>query len=171
MIPTNRTKRAAATVAAGALLAAVSVVGVRAWQHRETATLIPCDGGDACEAHPGPTSIPADPMRGRPRLLAFSSATCVACARMAPIVARAERACAAQDSVLHLDLDEDTGGALAATYRVTSIPAWISVDSDGHEVSRLVGVQSLEAIQQALEEVRGARCARLDEPSPPARPM
>lgn len=90
---------------------------------------------------------------------------------MAPIVAQAERACAARDSVLHLDFDEDTGGALAATYRVTSIPTWIAVDSDGHEVSRLVGLQSLETIQQALEEVRGTRCARLDEPSPPSRPM
>ena len=90
---------------------------------------------------------------------------------MAPIIAEAERACAAHDSVLHVDFDEDTGGALAATYSVTSIPAWIAVDSDGHEVSRLVGVQSLETIQQALEEVRGTRCARLDEPTPPARPM
>lgn len=153
----------ATTVVAGAGL------GVRLWAHRD---VVPddCAGNGACEAHPSASTRAA--LVPGPRVLAFSSATCVACQHMAPIVAAAERICAARDTVLHVSLDEDEGGALATTYDVRSIPAWVSVDADGREVARLVGVQPAEAIEQAIEDVRGVRCARVEEPSPsPSRRM
>jgi len=163
--------RVLAGLAGVTLLALAGAIGARWWRHAPSAQPAPCDGDAACVAHPRASATVAPPMRGRPRLLAFSSSSCVACAKMAPVVAQAERACAAQGAVVHLDLDDDDGSALATTYRVTSIPAWLAVDSDGHEVSRIVGVQSLDTIQQAIEEVRGARCARLDEAPAPSRPM
>jgi thioredoxin-like negative regulator of GroEL len=84
---------------------------------------------------------------------------------MEAVVAAAEAACGAARDVTHVDIDGDTGASLAATYAVTSIPAWLSIDAEGDEVSRLVGVQPQGRIEQAIEEVRGERCAAIDRPS------
>jgi thioredoxin-like negative regulator of GroEL len=83
---------------------------------------------------------------------------------MAPRVAAAEQACGAQRDILHLDVDDDAGGGLAALYGVQLLPSFVSVDASGREVSRLVGLQPQERLEEALEEIRGDRCAATDEP-------
>jgi thiol:disulfide interchange protein len=120
-----------------------------------------CETVGKCEAKLRPGQAPAEKPKG-PRILQFSSASCVACKRMAPVVAAAERACAAAKGVTHVDVDGDDGAALAATYAVSSIPAWLSIDADGNEVSRIVGVQPEWRIQEAIEEVSGTRCDAVD---------
>jgi thioredoxin-like negative regulator of GroEL len=125
-----------------------------------------CSGSsEACRAaaHGGRAGIAHHPYgQDGPRLLFFSSAECPACARMKPVLAGVERDCHAGTDIAHVDVDADPGEGLAAAYGVTLLPTLMSVDAAGHEVARLTGVQSAEAIERALEEVRGAKCALLE---------
>ena len=124
----------------------------------------PCEPGEACRAHLPAGAVPAaEPVRGKPRMLVFSSASCAACGRMAPRVSAAERACRAEADVMHVDVDHDPGEGLATLYGVPLLPSMLSVDANGHEVSRLTGVQPQERIEEALEELRGAECSRVEE--------
>ena len=102
---------------------------------------------------------------GRPRLLVFSSSSCPACALMAPVVADVERSCGAKQDVVHVGVDDDPGEALAATYQVAFLPSFVSVDAQGREVSRLTGLQSERRLEQAIEEIRGVRCATVAAPA------
>jgi thiol-disulfide isomerase/thioredoxin len=149
-----------ATTATVAIGAAAWLTAIRTRAHE--ATSVACATGSACESHAraGVTGAAAK-VTGQPRLLAFSSTTCVACKRMAPVIAEAERACAARDAVVHVNVDGDDGAALATTYDVTNIPAWVSIDADGEEVSRLIGVQPAEALARSIEELQGRRCEAL----------
>lgn len=48
---------------------------------------------------------------------------------------------------------------LAARYEVSALPTFLTIDANGREVTRLVGVQSRDVIERAVEAVRGVRCA------------
>jgi hypothetical protein len=125
----------------------------------------PCSSGEACQAHVVEgRGAAAQPVRGKPRMLVFSSRACPVCERMAPRVQAAERACGAEADVMHLDVDDDAGEGLAALYGVPLLPSYVSVDASGREVARLVGLQEQERLEEALAEVRGARCAAVDAP-------
>lgn len=127
----------------------------------------PCSTGEACRSHAAGEHAPAArPVQGKPRMLVFSSASCPVCQRMAPRMSAAEKACDAEADVVRLDVDEDPGEGLAALYAVPLLPSFVNVDASGREVSRLVGIQPRERLEQALEEVRGSRCAAVDEPVP-----
>lgn len=76
---------------------------------------------------------------------------------MKPVLAGVERACDAAELVAHVDVDR--AEPLAARHRVAALPTFVAIDASGREVTRLVGVQSRDALERALEEVRGARCA------------
>jgi thioredoxin 1 len=149
-----------------AIVATVALVGAGVWvrsrSHAEPKDAnVACAAGTACETHARAGVARAAKIVGQPRLLAFSSTTCAACKRMAPVIEEAARACASRDAVVHVDVDGDDGAALASTYDVTNIPAWISIDGDGEEVTRLVGVQPAEALARSLEELSGRRCAAI----------
>ena len=78
---------------------------------------------------------------------------------MAPIVADLERRCASEaGTILRIDVEEPRGEALAARYGVRAIPTFVSVDAEGVEVERIVGVQSAARLSLALSEVRGRAC-------------
>jgi len=155
-------------VAGGLGLAALVGAGVAfRGVHRHEAPVTAadtCETAGECRAHAKGGVVAIDKPKG-PRILAFSAASCAACKKMEAVVAAAEAACGAARDVTHVDIDGDTGASLAATYAVTSIPAWLSIDAEGDEVSRLVGVQPQGRIEQAIEEVRGERCAAIDRPS------
>ena len=140
--------------------------GRAAWDARVATNNVdaPCDdpNATACKGHVKANAGVADRVVGAPRLLVFSSASCPACKRVAPDLARAVASCNASSVVDHVDVDEDEGSALAARYGVSLLPSFVSVDADGVEVSRLTGVQSERAIEDAIAEVRGARCAVLE---------
>ena len=122
-------------------------------------------GVDACGAHAtkGAHALPAARIEGRPQMLVFSSKYCPACKRMAPVVDSALAACGAARDVSHVDVDDDAGEALAATYAVSLLPSFVSIDASGNEVARLTGVQPQTKIESALEEIRGTRCASLEK--------
>jgi cytochrome c-type biogenesis protein len=133
-----------------------------------------CDGsGQACPAAAllrVKGAAPTAPAEGGPRLLVFSSADCPACARMKPVLAAIEHDCSAAKDISHVDVDAEPGEGLASSYGVTLLPTVVSVDARGREVARLTGVQPAAAIERALEEVRGAKCAST-EPSSAAKAM
>lgn len=124
-----------------------------------------CGDHGACKkalvARPGELP-PIDVPTGKPRLLEFSSEHCPACARMKPVVVGVTARCATQnDTVLHVDVDAPDGEALAERYRVSALPTFLSVDAEGGEVERIVGVQPEERIALAVGDVEGRACPRM----------
>lgn len=114
----------------------------------------------ACGLHPSSSrreSGDGEQAMTGPRLLVFSSTYCPACERMKPVLADVERACDAADVVAHVDVDR--AERLAARYEVAALPTFVTIDASGRVVTRLVGVQSRDVLERALEDVRGARCA------------
>jgi thiol-disulfide isomerase/thioredoxin len=126
-------------------------------------TVAPCEGahdkGEACKA-PVATGEKGDVLAsGVPELLEFEAAYCSACATMAPVVKAVVSSCAkAAASVKHVDVESDKGEAIARRYEVASLPTFIAVDADGHEVFRRVGVQPPKEIASILAEVTGESC-------------
>lgn len=126
-----------------------------------------CSGALACEppskgglkaAAGGALEIPGD----KPHLLEFTSESCPACARMAPLVAELERRCTEEDgTVLRVDVESTGGEALAERFRVKKLPTFVSVDAGGHEVERHEGVMGRERLATALTELRGRACPAL----------
>jgi thiol-disulfide isomerase/thioredoxin len=124
-----------------------------------------CGDHGACKkaiaAKPGDLP-PVDVPTGKPRLLEFSSQHCPACERMKPVVVGATARCATQnDTVLQVDVDEPNGEALAERYRVSMLPTFLTVDAEGTEVERIVGVQPEERIALAIGDVEGRVCPRM----------
>jgi thiol-disulfide isomerase/thioredoxin len=131
------------------------------------ASAAPCGAeAEACGAHSirDARGAAARPIEGRPRMLVFSSRSCAACKRMEPLLESALEACGADRDVYRVDFDDEAGEGLAATYGVTLLPSFVSVDTSGVEVARLTGLQPEATLKRAIEEVRGARCASADEP-------
>lgn len=117
-------------------------------------------GGDACKADIDPGSKGEELASGAPQLLEFEAAYCSACASMAPVVKAVVSSCArAATAVKHVDVGNDKGEAIARRYEVASLPTFIAVDADGHEVFRRVGVQAPKEIASILAEVTGEHCA------------
>jgi len=148
-------------------------LGARAWLRKAepkaaAAVVAPkeaCGDHGACKkaivARPGELP-PVDVPTGKPRLLEFSSEHCPACERMKPVVVDVTARCATQnDTVLHVDVDEPNGEALAERYRVSALPTFLSVDAEGGEVERIVGVQPQERIALAVGDVEGRACPRM----------
>ena len=98
-------------------------------------------------------------------MLAFSSGSCPACERMEPRLEQAMKACHGEADVRRVNVDDDAGEALAATYDVTLLPSLVNIDASGLEVSRLTGVQPEEQIEHAIEEIRAVRCALVEKPA------
>ena len=133
------------------------------------ASTAPCGTDvEACGAHAPRIALNAKgaarPIEGRPRMLVFSSRSCPACKRMDPVLERALEACGGERDVYRVDFDDEAGETLAATYGVTLLPSFLSVDANGLEVARRTGLQPQAQIERAIEEVRGVRCASADEP-------
>ena len=158
-----------------------SVLGaaVLAWQHRSSTTVgahvttgPPCgSAAETCGRQAAPSApMPAPRLEGLPRLLVFSSHDCPACKRMEPVLTSAVMACNGEREVHRVDIDGDAGEALAATYGVSLLPSFVSIDANGEEVLRLTGVQPQLRIERMIEEIRGVRCA-LVESRPSEKPL
>lgn len=74
------------------------------------------------------------------KILKFSSKTCGPCQALSMLLHGEDL------GVPLVEVDVDTNGALAQEYGIRSIPTLVFVRND-EEVSRLVGTQSLEKIQ------------------------
>lgn len=122
-----------------------------------------------CEAAEGPTcavptgaAVSAVAMAlppGTARLVELTSEHCAACARMAPVMARLERACASKPAtIVRVSVDDDHGRGVAEHYGVRALPTFMVVDTDGSEVERFVGEQPEAKLALAVENLRGEAC-------------
>ncbi|WP_394850825.1 thioredoxin family protein [Pendulispora brunnea] len=118
---------------------------------------------EACDTHRPNAAKAGARLEGRPRMIAFSSAACPACERMKPRLAEAIKACRGEADVYRVNVDDDAGETLAATYNVSLLPTYVNVDASGVEVSRLTGVQSEERLERSIEEVRAVQCASIEK--------
>jgi len=78
-------------------------------------------------------------------ILKFSAAWCQPCKMLAKTLEGVDL----PHYVKHIDIDFDP--ELASKYRVQSVPTMILVDSEGVEVSRLVGMKSKADIEGWVE--------------------
>ncbi|WP_348980435.1 thioredoxin family protein [Polyangium sp. 15x6] len=167
MFPRSSNRGRVAATAIASLVTLTVALGVfldRSDANRGAASAVPCATGSATTC-----AMPSGSGRrgggglstgGQPRLLEFTSASCAACARMAPIVDQVERRCLAEadGSLVHVSIDEPEGEALAERYEVRALPTFVGIDAQGAEVLRMVGVQTREKLASALGEVRGRAC-------------
>lgn len=167
MFPRSSNRGRVAAIAIASLAASAVALGVfldRSDANRGADSAAPCATGSATAC-----AMPSGSLRrgggglvtgGQPRLLEFTSGSCAACARMAPIVNQVEQRCFAEadGSLVHVSIDEPEGEALAERYEVRALPTFVGVDAQGAEVFRMVGVQTGEKLASALGEVRGRAC-------------
>jgi cytochrome c-type biogenesis protein len=96
---------------------------------------------------------------GAPHLVEFMSGHCTVCARMAPLVEDAVRACAVTaDTIVQVNVDTAAGRALAARYEVTVVPTFLQIDAQGDELERIIGEQSRAELVLTIADLRGQPC-------------
>lgn len=116
-------------------------------------------GGPARPGAKGGAAVPTPASPGAPQLLEFEAAYCAACATMAPVVTSIVKSCSkASEVVRRVDVAKDEGEALAQHYKVESLPTFLAVDAEGHEVFRRVGVQKPAELASLVAEVSGEDC-------------
>lgn len=94
-----------------------------------------------------------------PRMIKFFSPTCPICLQMIPTVNLLRQECRErQVGFESVDVSTPTGKALARKYGVTGIPVFVFEDASGREVARLVGRQTLGALEQAMSVLIGEQC-------------
>lgn len=96
------------------------------------------------------------------RMLEFVSSHCPVCVRMAPVISQAERACDGFGArIQRVDVATPEGRALAARHRVVGTPTFVFIGEDGGESERIVGEETPENLQTAIEGAFAMRCAVL----------
>ncbi|HOW52553.1 MAG TPA: cytochrome c biogenesis protein CcdA [bacterium] len=96
---------------------------------------------------------------GLPALVEFYSADCPVCKKMEPIVARIFERCDGNKVTLRkVDISKSENRNYVAAHRIIGVPTFILFDTQRNEVARLVGLQTEEAIYQAIATLRGEQC-------------
>ncbi|MBM4397619.1 MAG: thioredoxin fold domain-containing protein [Deltaproteobacteria bacterium] len=112
--------------------------------------------GATCGAEPeaGSCGGPASPV-----VYKFHSPNCPICRQMIPVVSTLKNECLGRQ-VRFEDVDVSTpaGRELARRHGVTGIPVFLFVDPAEREVARLVGYQSIEALERAMSVLIGEEC-------------
>ncbi|HSA33543.1 MAG TPA: cytochrome c biogenesis protein CcdA [bacterium] len=111
---------------------------------------------------------------GLPALVEFYSEECPICRKMEPVIQRIFERCDGNKVTLRkVDISKPENRAYAAAHRILGVPTFILFDVDRTEVARLVGLQTEEAIYQAIATLRGEECDGVgllprSEPAPAA---
>jgi thioredoxin 1 len=90
---------------------------------------------------------------GVPMLLDFTREDCLPCKLMAPWLAALQKRHAGRIAILELDLDQPDSRDLARFFKARSVPMQVYVDARGREVSRNVGLATLQQMQNQLEKL------------------
>ncbi|MDD9301323.1 MAG: thioredoxin family protein [Desulfobacter sp.] len=91
-------------------------------------------------------------LKGKIVLADFSASWCGPCVAMAPVIKEVARSYDGRARVMEIDIDQEK--QLATDYMVHSIPTLILFES-GKEKQRLIGLQSISAIEKVLDAVLG----------------
>lgn len=129
----------------------------------------------ACLPGPAACDLPQAPAASDPDLAALAAALatptgpsvveivsdrCPVCERMAPVVEAAKRRCAGEHlAVERRRVETAEGSALARRHAVRAVPTFLLLDASGAEVARLVGEQPQAALERAMHDLTGGRCA------------
>ncbi len=117
----------------------------------------PGGGEGTCSADAASCSV--EPTKGRPVALKFFSPSCPICLQMIPVVNTLRNECAAKDlDFRDMDVTTPEGKVLAREYGISGVPVFLFLDAGGREVSRLVGYQPLQALEQAASVLIGEEC-------------
>jgi cytochrome c-type biogenesis protein len=96
---------------------------------------------------------------GLPALVEFYSGECPVCKKMEPIVTRIFERCDGNKVTLRkVDIGKPENRGYTAAHRIIGVPTFILFDAERNEVARLVGLQTEEAIYQAIATLRGEQC-------------
>lgn len=95
----------------------------------------------------------------RPSVIKFYSPSCPICLQMVPVVNALKNECAGKNlDFRDVDVSTPEGRILAREYGVTGIPVFLFLNKEGKEVARLVGFQTLSALEQAASVLLGEQC-------------
>ncbi len=123
-----------------------------------TATFAPAGTGESCGAA-GASQCDLALEPGRPAMLKFFSPNCPVCRQMIPTIGLLKNECSSRDvEFREIDISTPEGRILARTYGVRGIPMFVFIDAAGEEVSRLVGLQPLSALENAMGVLTGEAC-------------
>ena len=83
---------------------------------------------------------------------------------MEPVVASIRDECTGHHvNIDQVDISLAANRSLIAEHRLVGVPTFLFLDDDGHEVARLIGRQSEDALFQALSALVGDECAGVGE--------
>lgn len=92
-------------------------------------------------------------------MLKFFSPNCPVCRQMIPTINLLKHECASRNVEFRdIDISTPEGRILARSYGVRGIPVFVFIDADGSETARLVGLQPLRALEQAMGVLTGQAC-------------
>ena len=96
---------------------------------------------------------------GKPVFVDFYSSNCPICRRMVPIIRTIEESCLAEDlTVLKINVSLAENRRFARRYGVVGVPTFLFLDETGEEVSRLIGAQKIENLEESLAIVTHGEC-------------
>lgn len=116
------------------------------------------DTGESCDGAAA-TQCDAGLEPERPVMLKFFSPNCPVCRQMIPTINLLKHECASRNVEFRdIDISTPEGRILARSYGVRGIPVFVFIDADGSETARLVGLQPLRALEQAMGVLTGQAC-------------
>ncbi len=115
----------------------------------------------------GLPAVPAPAFLLGPLALEFVQPDCSACKQMVPLIHAMRRTCSGKGlPVETLDITIPENREFARQMGIVGTPTLVLMDGSGKEVARLVGLQTLETLHQAVAIVVGEACgqfSRLDD--------
>jgi cytochrome c-type biogenesis protein len=137
--------------------------GVEARRDKAAEGAVACDAkaGEHVCALPEAGAVAADVREASgARMLEFVSSNCPICARMAPVIAEAERACDGLGArIQRVDVTTAEGRALAVRHRVVGTPTFVFIADDGVEHDRIIGEETTQNLLAVVESSFALRCA------------
>lgn len=127
------------------------------------------EGGLLCEPgqENGACGITDEPeiekiLRGevkKPAFIEFYGRNCPVCLKMLPAIKAIEKSCLNKNlTVLKIDIADEENRKLAKRHGVIGVPTFLFLDKNGREVSRLIGYQKIENIENILSVITSGEC-------------
>lgn len=163
--------------------AEVHVVSSRGTADGQPAALLSCEaeGSTSCAFDPDDPSRPVEAfepdhrlsaVRGKadieallagkgssPLFVEFYSSNCPMCRRMVPLIRAIEESCFEKDlQVLKINVSLKENAELARRFGVVGVPTFAFLKPDGTEVSRLIGYQTVSALERNLSALTAGEC-------------
>jgi cytochrome c-type biogenesis protein len=96
---------------------------------------------------------------GKPVFVDFYSSNCPICRRMVPIIRTIEETCLDEDLVvLKINLSLAENRQFARRYGIVGVPTFLFLDEQGKEMSRLIGAQKIETLEESLAAATHGEC-------------